>query len=98
MSISAPPPSAHRRLIRLLALLIAVAGASLLFRRPLQQVVLLRSLLRADSPWETAFQELADGTKDPFPFLDRVWNTQEIPHRAMVATYLKENSGSRPGL
>jgi len=36
--------------------------------------------------------------KDRFAFLQRIWNTKKIPHRALVATYLKDNAGAHPDL
>src|SRR6266511_469252 len=94
----AHPHSRNRRLKWLLLLLIGVGLASILFRRPVQDALLLRSLLRADAPSETAFHELADRAGDPFPLLQRVWNTQKVLHRALVALYLKENAGAHPEL
>src|SRR5207245_940447 len=91
-------PHIHRRLKWLLVLLIGVGFVSLLFRKPIQNAILLRSLLMAYSPSETAFQALAEGAKDPFALLQSFWETQKIPHRAPVAAYLKENAIIRPEL
>jgi len=88
----------HRRLKLLLAILMCVGLAAILFRKPVQEAVLLRSLLMSDSAPETAFLALADGTRDRFAFLQRNWNTKKIPHRALVATYLKDNAGASPDL
>jgi len=98
MSASASHRFANRRLKWLLLLLIGVVVASSVFRRPVQDALLLRSLLRADAPSETAFHELAGRAGDPFPLLQRVWNTQKVLHRALVALYLKENAGAHPEL
>ena len=81
----------NQRLKWLLALLAGVGLAAILFRKPVQEAVLLRSLLSSDSASETAFLALADGAKDRFAFLQRIWNSKKIPHRALVATYLKDN-------
>src|SRR2546427_12404512 len=89
---------ANRRLKWLLALLVGVAASALLFRKTVQETVLLRSLLMSDSAPETAFLALADAAKDQFAFLQRVWNTHKIPHRALVGTYLKDNAGAFPDL
>ena len=98
MISSNAPPSAHRRLKWLLALLVAVAAAAVLFRKPVQETVLLRSLLVSDSPSETAFLALTDSAKDRFVLLQQIWNTKKIPHRALVATYLKDNVAAFPDL
>lgn len=98
MNASASHRFANRRLQWLLVLLIGVGLASIVFRKPIRDALLLRSLLRADAPSETAFQELVDRAGDPFPLLQRAWNTQKVPHRALVAAYLKENAGAHPEL
>jgi len=82
----------------LLVLLVVVAAGAIFFRKPVQDAVLLRSLLMSDAASEMAFLELADGAKDRFALLQRVWNTHKIPHRALVATYLKDNAGAFPDL
>src|SRR5256885_8152978 len=88
----------NQRLKWLLALLAGVGLAAILLRKPVQEAVLLRSLLSSDSASETAFLALADGAKDRFAFLQRIWNTKKIPHRALVATYFKDNAGAYPDL
>src|SRR2546428_3262268 len=98
MNVSGAPPSAHRRLKWLLALLVCAAASAILFRKPVQEAVLLRSLLMSDSAPESAFLALADGAKDRYAFMKRIWNTKKIPHRALVATYLKDNAGAYPDL
>jgi thiol-disulfide isomerase/thioredoxin len=82
----------------LLALMLVVAASAILFRKPVQEAVLLRSLLMVDAASETAFLDLADGSKNRYDFLQRVWNTRKIPHRTLVATYLKDNAGASPDL
>jgi peroxiredoxin len=91
-------PSAHRRLKWLLVLLVVVGSAAILFRKPIQEAVLLRSFLMSDSASEPAFIALAEGAKDRFALLLRIWNTKKIPHRMQVVTYLKDNAGARPDL
>src|SRR5437879_8129590 len=98
MNVSGSPLSVNRRLQWLLALLVGAAASAILFRKPVQEAVLLRSLLMSDSAPETAFLALADGAKDRFAFLQRIWNTKKIPDRALVATYLKDNANAHPDL
>src|SRR5437667_8803871 len=98
MTASQQPSSRNRRLPYLVGLLILLGLASFFFRHPIHRALLFRSILRADAPSEEAFQELAGGAQVPFVFLQRVWNAQKIPHRSLVATYLKENAGARPEL
>ncbi|PYJ60170.1 MAG: hypothetical protein DME24_10425 [Verrucomicrobia bacterium] len=98
MNVSGAHPFVHRRLKWLLALLICVGLAGVLFRKPIQDAILLRSLLMADSPSETLFQELADRAKDPFVFLQQLWGSEKIPHRELVAGYLKDKAGIDPEL
>src|SRR6266542_272452 len=95
MTGSQQPSPRNRRLPFLVSLLVITGLAFLFFRQPIQRALVLPSLLRADSPSETAFQELADGAQDSFALLRKVWDTEKIPHRALVATYLKENAGAR---
>ena len=96
MNVSSAHLSVHRRLKWLLVLLACVGLAAILFRKPIQQAVLLRSLLMSDSASEPAFLALVDGAKDRFALLQRIWNRKKIPHRALVVTYLKDNAGARP--
>jgi len=79
MNVSGAHPFVHRRLKWLLALLICVGLAGVLFRKPIQDAILLRSLLMADSPSETVFQELADRAKDPFVFLQQFMGQRKNP-------------------
>jgi thiol-disulfide isomerase/thioredoxin len=91
-------PSANRRLKWLLVALVCAGLAATVFRQPLQQTILLRSLLMSEAPSETAFLAAVDRAKDPFPFLERIWNTKKIPQRALVAAYLKDHAGTNPEL
>ena len=90
--------SANRRLAWLISLLFFVSLTALFCRQAVQRAVLLQSFLRAQAPPESAFRELVEGTREPFVVLKRVWDTQKIPHRALVAAYLKENAGAHPEL
>src|SRR5881409_3554434 len=98
MTGSQQPLSRNQPLPYLVGLLVIAGVASLCFRQPIQRGLVLHSILRADSPSDTAFQELADGAHDSFAVLRRIWDTQKIPHRVLVAAYLKENAGARPEL
>jgi hypothetical protein len=98
MNVSGARPFVNHRLKWLLALLVVVGLAAILFRKPVQDAVLLQSLLTSDSVSETAFLALADGAKDRFAFLQRIWSTQKIPHRTLVATYLKDSAAAYPDL
>ena len=90
--------SANRRLAWLISLLFFVSLTALFCRQTVQRAVLLQSFLRAQAPPESALRELVEGTREPFVVLKRVWDTQKIPHRALVAAYLKENAGAHPEL
>jgi len=98
MSTGDHPPTGHRRLVYLVGLLVLVGIAAPLFRKPVQRAFLLHSILRVDAPSESAFQELADGAREPFEFLQRVWNTLRIPQRVLVAAYLKDRASTNPEL
>src|SRR5438874_9895495 len=98
MSFTEPRPFANCRLKWLLALLGCVGLVALLFRKPVEQAVLLRSLLVSDSASEPAFLALVEGAKDRFALLQRIWNSKKIPHRALVAAYLKDNANAPPDL
>jgi len=96
MNVSDSHPRAPRRLNWLLVLLVGVSTSAILFRKPIQEVVLLRSFLMSDSASEPAFLALVDGAKDRFALLLRIWNTKKIPHRTLVVTYLKDYASARP--
>ena len=96
MNVFGSSPRAPHRLKWLLALLIGIGSTAILFRKPVQEAVLLRSFLTSESASEPAFFALAEVAKDRFALLLRIWNTKKIPHRMLVVTYLKDNAGARP--
>jgi peroxiredoxin len=98
MTTSDHPTSARRRRIWPAGLLFVVALTALVARQPVHRALMSRWLLRSQAPSEDAFRELVDSSADPFPLLQRAWDTQKIPHRVLVATYLKEKAGQRPEL
>jgi thiol-disulfide isomerase/thioredoxin len=42
------------------------------------------------------FQQLASESPDPGEFLRRCWATGKVPHRQLVASFLKENAAANP--
>lgn len=55
-----------------------------------------RLLLSAQSPSEESFQRLAENSPDPAAFLARCWHTARIPHRQLVAAFLKATASAAP--
>src|SRR5690348_17027872 len=98
MAASKTDPPVHRRLKWLLAILLVVGIAGILFRKSIQDAVLLRSFLMSSSPAEATFRELADRASDPFVLVQKVWASEKIPHRALVAGYLKDQAVTSPEL
>src|SRR5581483_7555569 len=52
--------------------------------------------LRADSPTEETFLGLMGQSSNPAELLKRCWDTGRIPHRQLVASYLKASAGDNP--
>ena len=53
-------------------------------------------LLRSESPREEVFEELSDQLADPTEFLERCWATGKVPHRQLVAAFLRRKAAERP--
>lgn len=95
--ITDTPPSFFQRIKRGLlrrdqrlrcALAAFVLLALLIFWRPLQRECLTFLLLRSDAPSPEVLSEVIERTSDPKSLLLRFWNTQRIPHRHFVLSYL----------
>jgi thiol-disulfide isomerase/thioredoxin len=80
------------RLRCLLILLILVATGSVVFWAAVQRQLAIQLLLRAEVPSESVFADLLTQTENPGPLLEQVWKTGRIPHRQLVASYLKDLS------
>lgn len=68
-----------------------------LFHSQINRWLALRLLLTAESPRDELFQDLAYNSADPGEFLRRCWATGKIPHRQLVASFLKGNADANPG-
>lgn len=68
----------------------------LLFWRPLQRQCLTYVLLRSDAPSTEVLSELVAKTGDPVLLLKRLWQTQRIPHRRFVLSYLGRTLNETP--
>jgi hypothetical protein len=76
----------------LIAILAAVAASWLLFHRQVNRFLSVQLFLHSENPREEWFEELARQEPDPQEFLKRCWATGKVPHRQLVATFLKENT------
>ena len=86
-----------RRGPRLLcALAVVVLLSLLLFWRPLKRECLTYLLLRSAAPSAEVLSEVVNQTTDPKRLLKRLWQTQRIPHRHFVLSYLGRTVGSAP--
>jgi hypothetical protein len=56
--------------------------------RPLNQSLAVRLLERADAPSEEVLVDTLEQARDPAAVLQRMWDTEKIPHRQYVLNYL----------
>ena len=80
----------------LCALLVAVLASWVLFHSRIHRALASRLLLESQSPRDELFQELAGEFADPGDFLRVCWATGKIPHRQLVASFLRANARSDP--
>jgi thiol-disulfide isomerase/thioredoxin len=66
------------------------------FHTQIRHSLALHLLLRAQFPRDESFQELAAQSSDPGDFLRRCWATGKVPHRQLVASFLKANAADNP--
>src|SRR5262245_33564080 len=88
--------SLTRRAWSLVGVLFLVILGWLLFHRQINRSLTERLLLRSPSPREDAFEQLVAQLPDPSGFLERCWATGKIPHRQLVASYLRNQGSSNP--
>lgn len=62
------------------------------FHHQINHVLLLNIFLNSKSPREEVFDELATQSVDAEDFLQRCWATEKIPHRQLVAAFLKKEA------
>ena len=84
------------RAVSLAGILLALLGVWAGFHARINRALVTELFLRADSPSEDTFLDLTSQSPDPPGFLRRCWNTGKIPHREMVAAYLKNIAASNP--
>src|SRR6266568_4600989 len=96
-----PAQKSLRRVGPRVLVLVALLGATLiswaLFHSQLRHWLAWRLFLTSETPQEEWFQDLAGDSADPGEFLKRCWATGKIPHRQMVASFLKVNARANPG-
>ena len=80
----------------LCALAVVVLLSLLFFWRPLQRHCLTYLLLRSEAPSAEVLSAVVNETSDPKPLLERLWQTQRIPHRHFVLSYLGRTVKSAP--
>jgi peroxiredoxin len=66
--------------------------------RPIQQKCLAWFLLRTEAPSPDVLTAVVEQAADPAAFLRRLWNTQKIPHREFVLSYLSTANSTHPKL
>jgi thiol-disulfide isomerase/thioredoxin len=84
------------REIVLIVVLLGVAVAYLGFHSAIHRYLTTRMFLSAESPSDDTFQQILAQSRDPAQFLRRCWSTDKIPHRQLVARFLKDTAGSAP--
>lgn len=87
-------PHARRRW--LLIVLIIVAVACLVFKNRIQQQIQVLLIEHSTVPSEALFQEAVNSYEVPVPFLERIWESETISHRRIIAQYLKRISSRAP--
>ena len=80
----------------LAAILISLLLVWGLFHKQIHRGLSLRLLLNSESPRDELFQALAQEVTDPMDFLSRCWATDKVPHRQLVASWLKSNAADNP--
>lgn len=80
----------------LCALAVIVLLSLLLFWRPLQRECLTYLLLRSEAPSAEVLSAVVNEASDPKLLLERLWQTQRIPHRHFVLSYLGRTVNSAP--
>jgi hypothetical protein len=76
----------------LVVLLAAWAG----FHSRINRALVTGLFLRAESPSEDTFLGLVGQSPDPATLLSRCWDTDKIPQRELVASYLKTTASANP--
>src|SRR5579862_5751218 len=76
--------------------LVVLLAFCAMFHTQIRRSFSLYLLLRAQCPREESFQDLAAQSSDPGDFLRGCWATGKIPHRQLVASFLKANAADNP--
>lgn len=72
--------------------LAALAALATVAWRPVSRQFLTHLLIRADAVSQETVDELADASGNPDDLLQRLWNSEKIPHRLAVVNYLEKRS------
>jgi len=83
---------------RALGLLAVIALAALAFWQPIRHYVLTAGVLRSDAPSEAVLTEVAEGTSDPAPILERIWRAGSFSGRSFVVSHLLRRCSSDAAL
>lgn len=74
---------------RLLLTLMSVGLLVALLWRPIQQQWLAALVVHAEAPAQTVVDELLDNSKNRGRLLNRLWNSEKVPHRLAALKYLR---------
>lgn len=77
---------------------VVVGLLAVLLWRPINRAVLTVLVLRAEKPAAPVVNELVAQARDPAALLQRLWQTDKIPHRVLAITYLKEHANTDSAL
>ena len=76
------------------AVLLALVVTWVFFHRQLNQSLSTALVLRSPIPREELFEQLASGFADTTPLLERCWATAKVPHRQLVASFLRNQAAA----
>ena len=81
-----------RRTWLLVGLLLVLVLIWATFHRQITQKLAVSLILQSKSPSEEFFEGLAKQSGNPAKFLERSWATGRVPHRQLVAAFLKDKA------
>src|SRR5947207_1679384 len=76
----------------LVGMLVVLVLVWALFHRQITHRLAVNLILQSKNPSEQFFEELAKQPDNPGEFLARSWATGRVPHRQLVAAFLKEKA------
>lgn len=89
-----PTPADHWWLLALAAF----GVAALVWGKSLQRECMIQLLLRSNAPSPDVLSDVVKQSRHPEPLLMRFWQTQRIPDRHFVLTYLDDETNLSPAM